>query len=130
MNQNSNDLTSKINFPGLPQPLIGAMIGIFVFLILLLIMRLTESRLLMAALLSAGYLVLMVTMFSTDLVSNMSSLGYKIFLFSISSIPFAILGSLIASKEKAIKTTGVKLLVIYFVVSIVAGLLVLVAWSD
>jgi hypothetical protein len=52
-----------------------------------------------------------------------------IILFSVSSIPPAIIGSLIVSKKKASRTNGFILLGIYLATSILAGFFVLVAAS-
>lgn len=128
-NKQSNEAIAKPKLFGLVQSIAGALIGILVFLIVLFLMIWgAKSRLLTAAMLSPGFLALIIIS-TTDLGSNIHALGYMIILFSVSSIPPAIIGSLIVSKKKVKRTNGFILLGIYLVTSILAGIFVLVAAS-
>ena len=113
-NQESKETTPKPKFFSLIRPLAGAIIGITVFLLLLLLMQVTESRLLAVALLWLGILAEML-----DIPSGMVNL------YVISSIPLAIIGSLITSNQKVTRESGIILLVICFAISIFAGMLIL-----
>ena len=113
-NQESKEKTPKPKFFSLIRPLAGAIIGITVFLLLLLLMQATESRLLAVSLLWLGILAEML-----DIPSGMVNL------FVISSIPLAIIGSLITSNQKVARESGIILLVIYSAISIFAGILIL-----
>jgi len=67
------------------------------------------------------------TLFFSKFVFSLSQFRDMVFLFSISSILPAILGSLIFSNKKAL---GIGLLIIYIGISMFAGLFFLIAFSD
>ena len=79
----------------------------------------------MAAILAPGFLMMILI----TSVTNLSSTGYTIVFFLTSSIPPAIIGSLIASKRKKNRSNGIILLVIYLLASIALGFLILVVAS-
>jgi hypothetical protein len=96
------------------RPWIGTIIGVLVFVLLLSLLQITESRILATSLLWPGMLVAML-----GIASNMVTL------FVLSSIPFGIIGFMMASKEKRLKQNRILLLAIYFITSILVGIFVL-----
>lgn len=114
VNPESKEPTPKPKLFGLLRPLAGALIGITVFLLLLLLLQVTESRLLAVALLWLGILARMI-----DIPSGIVNI------YVISSLPLAIIGSLITSNENVMRAIGIILLVIYSAISIFAGMLIL-----
>jgi hypothetical protein len=117
---NENESTSEPKLLGLPRSAAGALIGVLIFLIVSVLTTWgTESKLLSAILLSPGILTLMLINY-IKLGSSVLGLGNIILMFAISSIPAAIIGSLIISKKKIFRISGFVLLGIYFILSIYA----------
>ena len=114
LNPESKEPITRPKFFGVLRPLAGALIGIAVFLLLLLLMQVTESILLAVALLWLGILAEM-----SDIPSGMVNI------YIISSLPLAIIGSLVTSNENVTRVIGIILLVIYSAISIFAGMLIL-----
>ena len=129
ISQESNDSTSRAKLFGLLRPLVGVLIGILFFILGSLLIRGTDSRWLEAVWHSPGYMAIL-TIVYTNVLFNISPRSLNIIFYTVSSIPFAILGSLIVSKRKAIRTIGTILLLIYFAASLIAGIFVLIAGSD
>lgn len=119
-----NQPVSKPKLLGLPRPLAGALIGILIFSLFLLLVRITESQYLLVIVLFPYYATIM---FFSGFVFSLSQSENMFFLFLISSIPPAILGSLIFSNKKAV---AIGLLVTYVGISMFLGLFVLIAFSD
>ena len=103
------------------RPWIGALIGILVFALFLLLMQATESRLLWAALLWPGIL----TTLLSALLGLSSSVMIIMITFFIQSVPFGIIGYLLGSHQKKAKENGVVLFVIYVATSILMAIFVL-----
>ena len=128
--EESHEPAVKQKLLGLIQPIVGAIIGVLFFSILFyLINSVVKSQYLFAALLSPGFLATLILAFSNDFGLNISSLGYTTILFSLSGLPYAILGSMIFSKEKATKAMGVFLLALYLVISSILGIFALAIGS-
>lgn len=129
-NQENNEPTSVPKFFRRLQPLLGTMIGILCFVTLFAINSMgTKSKYLAAALLAPGYLAMLFLAYLNDLGFQIPSIGYTIIIFSLSGLPYAVVGALIFSKEKAIRANGVALLVIYLVTSLTLGIFVLALGS-
>jgi surface polysaccharide O-acyltransferase-like enzyme len=103
------------------RPWIGALIGILVFALFLLLTQATESRLLWAALLWPGIL----TTLLSALLGFSSSIMIIMITFFIPSVPFGIIGYLLGSYQKKAKENGLVLLVIYVATSILMAIFVL-----
>lgn len=128
INQENNKSTPKTNFIDLLRPLAGALIGILLFATIFTLINSypnAKSKFLMAVLLSPGLLTGIVLALSNDFGLNISSIGYTIILFSLSGIPYAIVGSLIFSKDKTTRAIGIIFLGIYLVTSFLLGSLAL-----
>ena len=104
---------------GLPRPFVGALIGIAVFLLLFLLVRVTELPYLMAIVFFPYYVS---TLFFGKFVMNLSQLGSTVFFLLVSSIPPTALGSIFFSNKKFL---GISLLIIYLVISCFAGSFIL-----
>lgn len=127
---NTNDTETIIDpkLFGLPRPLVGAVIGVLVFLVLSSIAQGIEADLASAALLSPGYLTILI-LSVTGLGAFVLILGGNAILFSVSSIPPAIIGSLVISKKKETRRNGFILLGMYFIISMLAGFFSMLASS-
>jgi hypothetical protein len=103
------------------RPWIGALIGILVFALFLLLTQATGSRLLWAAVLWPG----MLTTLLSALLGLSSSILMIMITFFLPSIPFGIIGYLLASRQKKAKENGIVLFVIYVATSILMAIFVL-----
>ena len=119
LKQESNETTLETKLFGLPRPFVGALIGIAVFLLLLLLVHITESTYLKGI---AFFPYFLSTLFFGKFVMNLSQFGSTVFFLLVSSIPPAALGSLIFSNNKFL---GISLLIIYIVISCFAGSFIL-----
>jgi hypothetical protein len=125
MNEESSESIFRKKLWKLPQPLVGAILGIFVFIILLLLTVVIGSELMRIILLSPGYLVLTIIIPSMGFGFNRWTFGQNTFIGLISSTPFIALGSLIASKAKVVKATGIFLLLMYAIALGIMGTIVI-----
>jgi hypothetical protein len=107
-NQETNEPTPEPKLFGLPRPLAGGLIGILSSLLLGLLFWSVGSTAFAAALLYPGLLLLLIIE-SFIRVPLLEAL----IIFGGSSIPPAIIGSLISSKKMTSRTFGVILLVAY-----------------
>jgi hypothetical protein len=109
---------------GLPRPIAGAVIGIFIFLLVEIMFRLINLFTAFIVLLSPGVLTGWILIPSTIALSTSVTaklINYSV-LFGISSIPPGILGSLIAADEKVIRSKGIILSLIYLVFLLIIGI--------
>lgn len=125
LHQESNLPTHDSELFDIKMSIIGAAIGVIFFLLLSFLLEwIIQSRLLYAALLSPGLLFVTLTM-NGSLGDRISSIGYLLILYSISSIPFAVIGCLIVSKAKTKRRNGITLLVIYLIISMALAIFLL-----
>jgi len=108
--------TAEPKLFGLPRPIAGALTGFLFFSTLVLIFNIwdIESGLLRAALLAPGFLAIM---FFHNLDDSFSVP------FLISSFLPTIIGSLIIFRKRAIRVSGIILMVIYLLVLIPLGMI-------
>lgn len=126
LHQESNPSMPNSKLFGVVIPILGAVFGVLFFLILLLLFRqIIQSELLLwAALLWPGLLITL-AIWDEILRYNISS-AYTFIIYSISGVPFAVIGSLVVSKKKITRISGLALFVIYLLASIVLGMGILV----
>src|SRR5688572_22900949 len=122
--ESSTKATIKPKLMGLPRPIAGALIGIFIFLLITAIFRLTNLFTAFIILISPGILTGWIIIpgtiaWSTSVITEL--INYSV-LLGISSIPPGIFGSLIVSDEKKIRSEGMILLIIYLVFLLVIGI--------
>jgi hypothetical protein len=114
-NQEGNDTTSKAKLFGLPLPLIGASAGILFFLLIEFLLWRAD---LWTLALGLNYLGL----FITPLIHiHLRQVEVLIF-YGISSIPFAVAGSLFSSKSATQKISGAILLAIHATLWIISSI--------
>jgi hypothetical protein len=118
MNESSLTQENNISAPeaklfGLSRPVIGALIGILLYLLLFLLSLATKLEVLGITLLLPGLLAA----YFLD-----SQFFGEILLLGVPSIPFALFGSLIISKDRTKRVLGIVWSIIYFLLLIVVGL--------
>ena len=122
-NVESDKTTNELKLFGLPRPIAGALIGIFLFLIIEGIFWSTKLLTALLILLSPGILTVWIMLptigWGTSITTKI--IGFSV-LFGISAIPPGILGSLIVSKENATRSKGILLSIIYLIVLLVIGI--------
>jgi hypothetical protein len=122
--ESSAKATIKPKWMSLPRPIAGALIGIFIFLLITAIFRLTNLFTAFIVLISPGILTGSIIIpgtiaWDTSVIAKL--INYAI-LLGISSIPPGIYCSLIASDKKKIRSKGMILLIIYLVFLLVIGI--------
>ena len=122
LNQESNEPTPESTMFGLPRPLAGALIGILIFVFIIRLSQSTSLEIVEVIFLAPGYLAswIIADILSGGLFES-ETLTYTI-LYGISGLPPAILGLLFFSKRA--KVLGIILIIVYFVLSLVIGLLI------
>src|SRR5690349_12034633 len=95
--QENNNFQVQSKLFGMPRPVAGAFIGVLSFLLYVVLSRNTSIA---TILLSPGYLVVAVIISATNLL-GLPKVIYEIAIYSVSSIPLALIGSLIDSTKKA-----------------------------
>jgi len=125
--QESKEETPESKLFGLPRPLAGALIGFLLFLFVSALAWNANVVILQAILLLGGQVFYFVIRDLANMPTNMTNVAHRVLyyfiVFGVSSIPYAILGSLIFSKKSTSKSNGIFLLVIYFLLSICIGTL-------
>src|SRR5688572_14888681 len=113
-NVESDKTPNELKFFGLPRSIAGALIGIFLFLIIEGIFWSTKLLTVLLILISPGILTLWiigpVITWGTSITTKI--IGFSV-LFGISAIPPGILGLLIISKENATRSKGILLSIVY-----------------
>jgi hypothetical protein len=119
---NKSTNTSKLF--GLPRTTTGVLIGVLIFLLVEAIFRITNLFTAFIILLSPGVIVAWMTIPRTIAWGGSITamlINYSV-LFGISSIPPAILGSLIISDKKETKSKGIILSIIYLIILLIIGI--------
>src|SRR5258706_5494458 len=119
VNQESKETASNSKLFGLPRPLIGTGFGILFFLLLAVFSRNTDIAMI---LLSPGYSVTAIILEAANLL-NSSKVVNEITVYSISSLPCAIIGSLIIANKQATRDAGFILSGIYLALLLIIGFL-------
>ena len=107
----------------------GALLGILVFILAFLFTSSstnTWSKLLSISLLSSG----LITGLILDNVLRIPHQVFEVLVYSLSSVPIAIIGSLIASSKKADRANGVILLLTYLTMAFFVGILMFGLYGD
>jgi hypothetical protein len=131
----NNVPTPESKLLGLSRPIAGALPGVLLFAALLYLTNLgTSLSFLRAVLLSGSVPVLIFGWFLIVLFQGMSLPSMvvpaaPIAIYVLSSIPYAILSSLLFSKEKVKQTKGLSCSAIYLVISLILGTLTYVIGS-
>jgi hypothetical protein len=132
-NQGNNKFHHQAKLFGLPRPIAGALIGILLFILIFLVSSGIGDMVFARTLLGPGdwtYTKLESVMVRLPIsASAYGFLAYAI-IYVASSIPFAVLGSLILSKKKTTRTIGFVLFVIYCTLSLIGALLASVFATD
>lgn len=123
LNQESDEVISDPKLLGLPRPLVGALIGILVFLLLFSIAWFTEWNYLVYVVFSPYYIL---TLFFSRFMFSLSPFEDRILPFLTSGISPALIGSLMISKKRRKKTNGVTFFWIYLFISLALGFFILV----
>jgi len=122
--ESSAKVTIKPKLMGLPRPIAGAIIGMFVFLLTVVIFRLTDLFTVLIILISPG--ILTAWMIIPGTIAWSSTVAAKLINYSIilggSSIPPGICSSLIASEKREIRSKGIILLIMYLALLLVIGI--------
>jgi hypothetical protein len=122
LNQESNEPTPESTMFGLPRPLAGALIGILIFVFIIRLSQSTSLEIVEVIFLAPGYLAswIIADILSGGLFES-ETFTYTI-RYGISGLPPAILGLLFFSKRA--KVLSIILIIVYFVLSLVIGLLI------
>ena len=120
-------LNEKESTPSIPEPkllrlprsLAGALIGILVYVLILMILFLTKAQML--------YLIL----FWPGTIASMYSDDYSLIsMLAVSSIPFAVLGSFFTSRNQRTRIIGMVALILYLGLTMCFGVPMLVMLGD
>jgi len=126
VSQESNEATTKSNLIRLARSLVGASIGILVFAIILLLLKVLSK--------SPAYLTLLfpgiVAIDMLGLSGNANNFLTDSIAFIVSCLPSAILGSLIISRKKINRNIGLGLFMIYLIFSLCYGALLVLLMND
>ena len=112
LNQESKKSTSEPKLFGMPRFLAGALIGILIYALLVLLSVVGKLNLLATIILFPGFWV---TFFDNRIVDT-------VIFFVVPSIPFAVFGALIASKQETKRAIGFVASIIYFLLLVLVGL--------
>ena len=126
VSQESNEATTKSNLIRLARSLVGASIGILVFAIILLLLKVLSKSPAYLTLLFPGIVVidaLGLSSYPNNVLTN--SIAYI-----VSCLPSAILGLLIISKNKKKRNVGLGLLIIYLLFSLCYGSFLVLLMND
>ena len=121
LQQESNEAAPEQKLLGLSRPLAGALIGILLYSLLVLLS-------LIAKLEWFGLTILLPGIAASNSLDN--RFFRVIILFGVPSVPFALFGSLILSKQEAKKTIGTLALIIYFLLLMTVGLPMVAMMGD
>jgi hypothetical protein len=120
INQESNRSTSAAKLFGLPRPIAGAIIGIFLFMLIYFACYAADLEIISTALNAPGifaYFIFGSLIDNLSISASTSDFLTEVIFIGISSIPFAIFGSMFVSKNRVIVFIGFSLLIIYFAIS-------------
>jgi hypothetical protein len=126
VSQESSQTSPRANLIRLSRSLAGASIGILVFTIILLLLKVLSKSPAYLTLLFPGIVVidaLGLSSYPNNVLTN--SIAYI-----VSCLPSAILGLLIISKNKKKRIVGLGLLTLYLIFSLGYGLLLVLFMSD
>ena len=117
---------SRDTILGLPRPLLGALIGILLFLLLVIPLKLLEHRFILLS-----FVLLDLELLGRLTISALSAFAdielpetvSRVLSTLLSAIPPAVLGFLIGSTRRSIRVTGIVLLAIYLCIILALGTL-------
>jgi uncharacterized membrane protein YoaK (UPF0700 family) len=121
----SKSLTNnELKLLGLPRPTAGVLIGIGLFLLLVIIFWITKFTVGFIILISPGLFTRFMMspwfeIINIPLVQNIAPIST---ILVISTLPPAVLGLLLASKDKAERKSGIILLVLYLIILMILGI--------
>jgi hypothetical protein len=108
---------------GFPRTTAGVLIGIFIFLLVEAIFRITNLFTAFIILLSPGILTAWIMLptlgWSTSIIAKL--INYSV-LFGVSSIPTGMLGALIISDKKETRLKGIIFSIIYIIALLIIGI--------
>jgi hypothetical protein len=121
INQESNEPASEPKLFGLPRSWAGALFGILLYSLLVLLFFNAKQE-------AFGWAILLPGILASYSLSN--TFIRTIILFGVPSLPFALCGFLIFSKSEMKKITGILALSIYFLLLMTVGLYAVVIMGD
>lgn len=119
--QESREATPESKLFGLPRPWAGALLGILLYILLVLLFFIAKLE-------AFGWAILLPGVLASDSLSN--TFIRIIISFGISSLPFALCGFLVFSKQDIKKIIGTWALLIYFLLLMTVGLYAVVVIGD
>jgi hypothetical protein len=121
LNQESKEPIPKSKSFRYQQPLLGAISGTFSFVLIAIF---TEKSLISLTLPLPGALIWEIIKLSTTKLSR-SNIGRDLIVYGLSSIPLAIIGSMIFAQNKDLRLVGILLFVWYSIIAFFVGYFVI-----